>query len=547
MSTQERQQDDLYIRQENRELRLRLEEAEETLRAIREGEVDGLIINGSQGEQVFTLVSADYPYRMLIEQMNEGAVTLSQDGIILYCNPSFARITKTPLQELIGKPVFCLIHPDDRFAFQADFDLKDNTVQREINLMRGNGSSLPVYLSINLMWVEGAPCLAMVVTDLSEIRERASALQLANRQLQQEITERRQMEDALRQSEEKFAKAFHYSPMSMAIEDKADNRYIDVNESWLSTFGLTREEAIGRTHRELNLFCSLEDLLVKGLELEKHKRLHNYEILFWNRHGESRIGMASSETIQLDGNECYLHTMTDITEQKQIEKEMVHLDRLNMIGEMAASIGHEIRNPMTAIRGFLQMLNSKDCYVEDRVFFDLMIEELDRANDIITEYLGMAKDKKVDLQVQYLDEVVKSLYPMIQADANYKEMDVQLKLGKPPMPLIDANEIRQLLLNMSRNGLEAMSSGGILTIGTSALENEIILFIKDQGCGLDPNLIDKIGTPFFTTKEQGTGLGLAVCYSIAARHNARIDFETGPEGTTFYVRFPMPLEQGLLF
>lgn len=195
-----------------------------------------------------------------------------------------------------------------------------------------------------------------------------------------------------------------------------------------------------------------------------------------------------------------------------------------MIGEMAASIGHEIRNPMTAIRGFLQMLHSKDCYEEDRVFFELMIEELDRANDIISDYLGMAKDKRVNLQAQYLDEVVKSLYPMILADANYNEMDVVLDLGQPSMPLIDEKEIRQLLLNMARNGLEAMSPGGILTIGTTATETEIVLFIRDQGCGLNPELIDKLGTPFLTTKDKGTGLGLAVCYSIAARHNARISF-----------------------
>jgi signal transduction histidine kinase len=186
-------------------------------------------------------------------------------------------------------------------------------------------------------------------------------------------------------------------------------------------------------------------------------------------------------------------------------------------------------------------------YKHDKVYFDLMIEELDRANEIITEYLGMAKDKIVNLQPQYLDQVVKDIYPLIEADANYKGMNIKLDLNKPPMPIIDKNEIRQMVLNMAQNGMEAMPAGGTLTIGTTVAARETVLYIKDEGHGLSAEILDKLGTPFITTKEKGTGLGLAVCYSIAARHNARIDFKTSTKGTTFYVYFPLPKEDILLF
>ena len=191
------------------------------------------------------------------------------------------------------------------------------------------------------------------------------------------------------------------------------------------------------------------------------------------------------------------------------------------------------------------MLSSKQVYTDDLVCFDLMIEELDRANDIITEYLGMAKNKKVDLQYVFLDLIIKSLHPMIQSDANHREIGVKLDLNKPPQPLIDENEIRQLILNMTRNGLEAMSAGGTLTIGTTTEGSDIVLYVKDEGQGLPSDIIDRLGTPFVTTKDNGTGLGLAVCYSIAARHNASIGYDTGPSGTTFYVRFPIPVQQQL--
>jgi len=192
------------------------------------------------------------------------------------------------------------------------------------------------------------------------------------------------------------------------------------------------------------------------------------------------------------------------------------------------------------------MLAAISCYAKDNVYFDFMIEELDRANDIISEYLGMAKDRNVNLQLQYLDQIINDICPMIEAEANHKGMNIKLDLRKPPMLTIDKNEIRQLILNMTRNAMEAMSEGGILTIGTTEEDGDIVLFIKDQGQGI-PNELNKLGTPFFTTKENGTGLGLAVCYSIAARHNARIECETGSKGTNFKVVFPSEDDQITLF
>jgi signal transduction histidine kinase len=106
--------------------------------------------------------------------------------------------------------------------------------------------------------------------------------------------------------------------------------------------------------------------------------------------------------------------------------------------------------------------------------------------------------------------------------------------------ILDEKEIRQLILNLVRNGLEAISPGGVIRIRTFSEEDEVVLSVQDNGKGINPDVLEKLGTPFFTTKDTGTGLGLAVCYSIAARHNARIDIETGPEGTTFFVKFKKP-------
>jgi len=241
--------------------------------------------------------------------------------------------------------------------------------------------------------------------------------------------------------------------------------------------------------------------------------------------------------IELGGRQCLLVIGNDVTESRKMEKEMARLERLNLVGEMAAGIGHEIRNPMTTVRGFLQMIDRKKELAIYKDYFNLMISELDRANSIITEFLSMAKNKPVDLKLHNLNYIVQTLFPLIQADALNADKYIETDLAETPDLLMDEKEIRQLILNLVRNGLEAMPAGGKLTLCTSTDGDTAVLSVRDQGSGIEPQVLEKIGTPFFTTKDNGTGLGLAVCYSIAARHNAVIDIETDPRGTTVFVRF----------
>ncbi|WP_243153021.1 ATP-binding protein [Sporotomaculum syntrophicum] len=220
-----------------------------------------------------------------------------------------------------------------------------------------------------------------------------------------------------------------------------------------------------------------------------------------------------------------------------MEDKMASLERLNLIGQMAAGIGHEIRNPMTTVRGFLQMYRNKDSFIKYKETFNLMIDELDRANSIITEFLSLAKNKPVNLTLKNINRIVQKILPLIQADATNNEMVVEVELTEVIDLLLDEEEIIQLVLNLVRNGFEAMTAGKRLKIKTFLDGNQVVLAVEDQGSGIKPEILDKLGTPFFTTKENGTGLGLSVCYGIAERNNATINIETGPSGTTIFVRF----------
>jgi len=224
-------------------------------------------------------------------------------------------------------------------------------------------------------------------------------------------------------------------------------------------------------------------------------------------------------------------------EQQKVEVKMARLDRLNIIGEMAASIGHEVRNPLTTVRGFMQLFHGKKAFGEHKEHLDLMIEELDRANAILTEFLSLAKNKKIEFKACDMNEIITNLFPLIRADALREGKEVLLELNSFAPIVADLNEMRQLILNLTRNGLDAMEKGGTLTLSTALDGDDIVLAIKDTGTGIPPEIYEKLSTPFITTKEKGTGLGLSVCYRIAERHNAKIIVSTGTRGTTFYIRF----------
>lgn len=351
------------------------------------------------------------------------------------------------------------------------------------------------------------------------------------------VLQREKAEDALRLSEERFSKAFEASPCAMSIHRMADEKIIDVNTSFLINSGYRKEEVIGVTPHELQFWAEYGDCS-KIMKMSRQQgMIINYEIKYYNKLGEERIGLLSADMIRLNNEPCMLVAIIDITELRLYEREAARLDRLNLIGQMAAGIGHEIRNPMTTVRGFLQLLGGKEEQKKYIRYYDLMISELDRANKIITEYLSLAKNKAIKLQPGNLNTVIESIDPLISADALMHDKNTVFELEDLSDILIDPEDIRKLILNLARNGLEAMSKGGNLTISTYQEGGEVVLAVKDQGNGIKAELLDRIGTPFFTTKDTGTGLGLAICNSVADRHGATIGINTSPEGTTFTVRF----------
>lgn len=333
---------------------------------------------------------------------------------------------------------------------------------------------------------------------------------------------------------------FNSTP-NVAIQGYDENGIITFwNNASEKLYGFECEDALGKSVGKLIFDQNEAEKLVAIL-----KQINRTNSLFgpteWTiRHKNGQEKTVSSTLFRIDlsnGKKEFICMDIDITEQKKLEAELERLDRLQLVGEMAASLAHEIRNPMTTVRGYLQMLRSKNCYRDHLTQFDTMIEELDSANQIIKEYLTLAKNKSIERKIGDLNQIIEALLPLMYAEAINESKMITWEPGEPRRLLLDDSEIRQLIINIVRNALEAVDKGGLVGISTMVEHGHFVLRVQDNGKGVPKELLNKIGTPFVTTKPQGTGLGLAVCFSIASRHNARISIQSSDEGTTVSINF----------
>ncbi len=347
-----------------------------------------------------------------------------------------------------------------------------------------------------------------------------------------------------------YLQAFENNPTALLLIDDT-MRVLKTNAAYEQLFQLNREMLVGKklyfsllsndcyqhllyNHRQRRINpTSIPSQYIIDLAFKDSTRLTLHIAVTLLPHNQSLVALINMESAQkLPPKAVHF--------EKTFEHEYSYIENLKTTSELAASVGHEIRNPMTSIRGFLQMMQKKAEYNNHKTFFDLMIEELDRANTIITEYLLLARSKPTKPNLENLNELIRRIMPLLKTSVTIVNQDIVTDLAEIPNFLMNGKEIRQLILNLVRNGLEAMPKGGTLKISTQLeQENTVLLTISDQGTGIPPNLIRKIGTPFFTTKENGTGLGLAICYNIALKHKATIDINSSENGTTFYIRFSL--------
>jgi len=344
----------------------------------------------------------------------------------------------------------------------------------------------------------------------------------------------------LKRTDEQIFKIFNSTP-DIAIQGYDEYGVINFwNNASERVFGFAKDEVFAKP---LNSILTDEQSGRPFLTILKKIAASNslYGPVEWktkHKNGKDVYVYSTLLPIELSmGRKVIICMDVDITAQKHYAKELERLEQLNVVGEMAASLGHEIRNPMTTVLGYLQMIRNKNGCGEYTRQFDIMIDELNRANGIISEYLSLARSKAIEKCPCNLNEIIEKILPLLYAESLQENKAIEWSKGDIQSRLLDEKEMRQLVINLVHNALEAIDQGGTVMLSTFMDNEAVVLKVQDNGPGMPKELLDKIGTPFVTTKINGTGLGLAVCFSIVARHNAKIVIESSSLGTAIFVKF----------
>jgi signal transduction histidine kinase len=308
--------------------------------------------------------------------------------------------------------------------------------------------------------------------------------------------------------------------------------------------GIVKNNAVNRPMDEIFAAVPIEHRIVQRTLLDGLVA-RNHAISWTNNEVRYELLMDTNVLRDEQGRIAGAYVIfKDVTNLRSLEQQVQRSDRLAMIGQIAAGTAHEIRNPLTSIKGFLQILGQtfSDKEMEkERGFTQIMLSEIDRINELVSEFLLLSKPKDITYDRVGIPVVLNEILPIINNEAILHGVTVHYESQEElPMVVADKELLKQVYLNLCKNGIEAMIDGGELTIAERVDEEAKVIQIDfhDTGPGIPVFLIDKIFDPFFTTKVSGTGLGLSVCQRIIHDIGGTIRVSCKGYGTTFTVSIP---------
>lgn len=362
-------------------------------------------------------------------------------------------------------------------------------------------------------------------------------------------------------SEEKFAKAFNSNFVMMAIANVEDDRYIDVNTTFLKILGYTREEIIGKTFRDIGIFPdSLEGMNFIRYML-KDGPIEEKEIRVKTKEGKIRVGLFSVNYIDIGKDKLYLMAMVDITDRKRMENELIEAhkkaDEANKAkSEFLSRMSHELRTPMNSILGFAQLLNMAQLTPQQKKGVSHILKSGKHLLDLINEVLDMSRIEagKINLTNEYIDtiglitEILDSVKPM----SDKKKVDIEfVKPANNPVIIADTQRFKQIMLNLLNNAIKYNKEGGKVIIKTAVINDKKVengflrIIVADSGIGIPNGEIQKLFSPFERigaekTEVEGSGLGLLIVKKLTEAMGGRIGVNSEPgKGSEFWIELPL--------
>lgn len=324
----------------------------------------------------------------------------------------------------------------------------------------------------------------------------------------------------------------------------SDLRILYASPSFRTILGFDPSQLTGKSLFDLIHPDDRESVSRTVEKLYQYKEPFSIEVRYQRNQGYWSLMEATLTPILGAGKifEGIIISSRDITVRKQNEEAIAQAEKLSVIGQMAAGIAHEIRNPLTSLKGFVQLLKRESN--TNQHYFEVMLTELDRINFIVSELLVLAKPNTVDFSRQNLHEIIQHVMTLLDTQAILNNVQILADFDHDISTIFCAhNHLKQVFMNLIKNSIEAMPSGGKILIKTEKLgENQILIRFEDNGRGIPKDFIPKLGEPFFTTKERGSGLGLMVSQKIIKDHRGEIHFTSEQaKGTEVTIILPADL------
>lgn len=538
---------------EMEELRLQLQEANETIDAIRSGQVDALVVKNGEEHQLYTLKSADQTYRVFIEKMKEGAVTLNKEGIILYCNSQFAAMVNLPLAKVIGLCFSDFIADDSMEIFELLIDEGWKSDSKgEISLMDKNGVPVPYLLTFASLELDEGRALSIILTDLSSQKETEKQLKQKNRQLEEarlvitKVNEHLE-ELVMERTHELFISREHFKFLAdnipvivwTALPDGTTDYF---NKQWYEYTGLNFEQSKGLGSQMILHPDDLSSTMSAWNEAIEEQKKFEFEYRMKRASdGAYRWHLGKGEPFKDESGNiiAWFGTATDIEDQK---KEIERKD------EFISVASHELKTPLTSLKGYLQLMQSQEHLPDDtKLYISRGNISINKLQHLINDLLDVSKIKagKLEYDKNVIDLTALVNTCVENAGYMYPSFNLKRELQEGIMVFGNEERLEQVLMNLINNAVKYSPEKKDITFRVEKNVSLAVVSVIDHGIGLSRADQKRVFERFYRAGEHkfitsGLGMGLYISAEIIKEHNGVMSVKSRlNEGSDFSFSLPL--------
>ncbi len=543
----------------NRELKQQLEEATDAIEAIRTGQVDALVVNNGSGHELYTLKTADQTYRVFIEKMNEGAVTINREGLVLYSNTKFAAMVKMPLEKVIGLTFRTFVHPSAFEKFERLVNKAwEEDCKEEIELITANGEAIYCLLSCNTLELDEGPALSLILTDLTLLKETENQLRIKNLELAaaHADTEKlnNELEDAVKErTKELYLSREHFKYLAnnipqMSWTNLPDGKVDYYSPQWGDYTGLSFDETTGLDWPDTLHPDDVATTSAKFINSLKTGEIFEVENRYKRADGVYRWHLNRAVPLHNENDEIvfWVGTATDIEEQRQ---------QLEKKDEFIGIASHELKTPLTSLKGYLQLISSyknKDIGPSVKPYIDKANMALNKLQRLINDLLDVSKIQAGKLEYAFSEVDVSELIKTCVENAGHVNPSYNFIVQDGHHLFINGNaeRLEQVMMNFINNSVKYSPESKKIIIKSSVHDEKVRISVTDFGIGLSEDQKERIFERFYRVEDKkymtsGLGMGLYISAEIIRNHNGLIGVESDlGKGATFYFELPlMPVSE----